>query len=85
MTVAQVDYKKPETLIEAFRGQDALVITLSGHAGKETEMKLINAAIEAGVLWILPSDFTPDTMNEALVKDVVVFQPRGKQRHCVTS
>lgn len=45
----KVDYNKPETLVEALRGQHALVITLSGHAPKETETQLINAAGEAGV------------------------------------
>ena len=78
MAVKRIDYNTPETLVEALRDQDALVTTLSGHAGTETEMQLIKAAGEAGVPWILPSDFTPDTMNEALVKDVVVFQPRGE-------
>lgn len=51
-----VDYNKPETLVEALRGQDALVITLSGQTPKETEMQLINAAGEAGVTWILPNE-----------------------------
>ena len=75
----KVDYSKPETLVEALRGQDALVITLSGHTPKESEMQLVNAAGEAGVPWILPNEWSPDTANEALVKDVFVFQPKGKQ------
>ena len=74
----KVDYSKPETLVEALTGQDALVITLSGAAGKGVEVQLIKAAGEAGVAWILPSDFCPDTQNEALVRDVFVFQARGE-------
>ena len=74
----QVDYKKPETIVEALRGQDALIITLSGHTPKETETALINAAGEAGVPWILPNEWSPDTANEALVKDFAVFQQKGK-------
>ena len=77
-----VDYSKPETLVDALRGQDALVITLSGYAPKETEMQLVRAAGEAGVAWILPNEWSPDTANEALVKDVFVFQSKGKQHHC---
>lgn len=73
-----IDYEKPETLVEALKGQDALVITLSGMAPPQTESKLINAAGEAGVRWILPSEFAPDTANEELVKDVFIFKPRGK-------
>jgi hypothetical protein len=56
--ISKVDYNKPETLVEALRGQDALVTTLSGHAPKETEMQLINAAGEAGVAWILPNEWS---------------------------
>lgn len=49
----KVDYEKLETLVEALRGQDALVITLSGHAPiQETEEKLVKAAGEAGVPWM---------------------------------
>jgi uncharacterized protein YbjT (DUF2867 family) len=80
--VKKADYNKPETLVEALRGQDALVITLSGHTPKETEMKLVNAAGEAGVAWILPNEWSPDTANEALVKDVFVFQPKGEYGMC---
>ena len=72
----KVDYTKPETLVSALQGQDALVITLSGGAPKDTEMQLINAAGKAGVPWILPSEFAPDTANEALVNDVFIFQPK---------
>lgn len=79
----KVDYSKPETLVEALTDQDALVITLSGHTPKETEKQLINAAGEAGVAWILPNEWSPDTANEALVKDVFVFQPKGEQYLCM--
>lgn len=48
--VKEVDYNKPETLVEALRDQEALVITISGHAPlQETEEKLVRAAGEAGV------------------------------------
>lgn len=80
VAVETIDYNKPETLVEALRGQDALLITLSGRAPiKEVEEQLVNAAAEAGVPWILPNEWSPDTANEAMVKDVMVFQPKGKQ------
>lgn len=79
----KVDYSRPETLVEALRGQDALVITLSGYTPKETEIQLVSAAGEAGVAWILPNEWSPDTANEAMVKDVFVFQPKGERSHCV--
>jgi putative NADH-flavin reductase len=74
----KVDYNKQETLVDALRGQDALVITLSGFTPEETNMQLINAAGEAGVAWVLPNEWAPDTADEGLVKDVFVFQPKGK-------
>jgi hypothetical protein len=75
----KVDYEKPETLVDAIKGQNALVITLSGHAPKESEIQLANAAATAGVPWILPNEWSPDTANEELVKDVFVFS--GKVRN----
>lgn len=74
-----VDYSKPETLVEALRGQDALVITLSGHTPAEAQIQLINGAGEAGVAWILPNEWSPDTANETMVKDVFAFAPKGEQ------
>lgn len=74
-----IDYSKPETIVEALKGQDALVITLGGRAPHDIDLQLINAADEAGVPWILPNEWAPDTANEALVKDVVIFQPKGKK------
>ena len=71
-----IDYSKPETLVDALKGQDALIITLSGGAPKGTEEQLIRAAGEASVPWILPSDFTPDTANKVLTKGVPVFEAR---------
>lgn len=49
--VVTVDYEDPKTLVEALKGQDALVITLSVFAHKEQD-KLIQAAGEAGVHWL---------------------------------
>ena len=69
-----VDYNDPETIVQALKGQDALVITLSGMVPRDTEEKLVRAAAEAGVPWVLPNEWSPDTASEDLVKDVSVFQ-----------
>lgn len=75
--VKKIDYEKPETIMEALKGQDALVITLSGMVhGKDLEEILINAAAEAGVPWILPNEWSPDTANDDLIRDVSVFQSK---------
>lgn len=72
-----IDYSKPESIVEALKGQDALVITLSGHSPEGTELALVKAAAEADVKWILPNDWSPDTDNAALVKDIMIFGPKG--------
>lgn len=76
VNVKKIDYEKPETIVEALKGQDALVITLSGFVPKDTQTKLIEAAGEAGVGWILPNEWSPDTANEGLLNDVFVFQSK---------
>ncbi|KAJ5884868.1 hypothetical protein N7495_009378 [Penicillium taxi] len=80
----KIDYDSPETLVEALKGQDALVIILSSHAPDGTELKLVNAAGEAGVKWILPNDWSPDSTNEGLLKDVFVFPPKSAIRKAIT-
>ena len=51
--IRKIDYEKPETLVKALGGQDALIITLSGRAKiQEVEEKLVRAAGEAGVAWM---------------------------------
>lgn len=52
-----VDYEKPETIVEAFKGQDVLIVTLNVTAPRDTQAKLIKAAAEAGVPWIMPNEF----------------------------
>ncbi|KAL8836304.1 MAG: hypothetical protein Q9170_002977 [Blastenia crenularia] len=83
----KVNYDKPETLVEALRGEDALVITISGYAPiQDIEHKLIRAAGEAGVPWILvdvdramfspaslPNEWSPDSAHDGLVRDVPLF------------
>ncbi|KAF2165522.1 hypothetical protein M409DRAFT_67319 [Zasmidium cellare ATCC 36951] len=70
----RVDYEKPETLVEALKGQDALVITVSGRSPIQSiEEKLVRAAGEAGVPWILPNEWSPDSANQGLIDDVFLF------------
>ncbi|KAH7118816.1 hypothetical protein B0J11DRAFT_77551 [Dendryphion nanum] len=80
-----IDYTKPETIVSALQGQEALIITLGVQAPKDTEEKLIRAAAEAGVSWIMPNEWSPDTANEGLARDVAVFGPKGNIRTLITS
>lgn len=78
--VKKVDYGSPSSLVEAVRGQDALVITLAPMAAPDQQSKLLQAAADANVPWVLPNEWSPDTANEALVKDVFPFQKMPKAR-----
>ena len=80
ITVKTIDYDDPSTIVAALQGQDALVITLSGYVPHDTQSKLIRAAAEASVPWILPNEYSPDTASEALIKDIPVFQGAPKAR-----
>ncbi|KAJ5178775.1 hypothetical protein N7492_001985 [Penicillium capsulatum] len=79
-----IDYSRPETLVEALRGQDALVITLNNKADIQTELSLVHAAGDAGVKWILPNDWSPDSTDEQVVKDIMIFQPKVALRKAIS-
>ncbi|KAK3679814.1 hypothetical protein LTR78_000190 [Recurvomyces mirabilis] len=71
--VAKVNYDDPSTLVAALKGQDALIITMGTMAPPDTQSKLIQAAAEAGVPWVLPNEWGPDTAHPGLQKDVPLF------------
>jgi hypothetical protein len=41
---------------------------------------LINAAAQAGVKWILPTEYAGDGMNDAMVEAVPLFHPKRAAR-----
>ena len=71
----------------ALRGQDVLLITLSVLAPDGTQSKLIRAAAEAGVPWVLPNDWGCDTSIEEVVNDVPGFAktPQGRKEIAATA
>jgi len=52
----KVNYDDPATLVAALQGQDALIITMNTQAPPDTQSKLLRAAAEAGVPWVLPNE-----------------------------
>ncbi|KAK0100448.1 hypothetical protein ONS95_008398 [Cadophora gregata] len=86
ISVSKVDYTNPSSLVTALKGQDALIITLSGHTPNlhETEKTIVAAAAEAGVPWIFPNEWSPDTANEDLVRDVFIFGSKVATRKAIT-
>lgn len=69
------DYSSHEDLVSAFKGQDAVVSTVGAPALGD-QIKLINAAIEAGVKYFIPSEFGGNTLNEKTAK-LAVFGKRS--------
>lgn len=60
------DYPEAE-LLEAFRGQDA-VISVIARANLDQQKVIINAAAKAGVKRFIPSEFGGDTENQKAVE-----------------
>lgn len=82
--VARVDYDDHSSLVRALQGQDALVITLAGTAPRDQSAKLIRAAAEANVPWILPNEWSPDSANDALYEDITfVWEPKRAARKLI--
>ncbi|KAK9483566.1 hypothetical protein V1527DRAFT_264646 [Lipomyces starkeyi] len=68
--VRRVDYANQSSLVEALKGQDALIITMSVMASPDQQNKLIEAAATAGVPWVLPNEFGGDPLNREIGKDI---------------
>ena len=68
--IAKIDYADHASLVKALRGQDALVITMNVRAPPDQQTKLIDAAAEAAVPWILPNEWGYDNDHPGLAKDI---------------
>ena len=67
-----------DALVAALSGQQVLIITLSVLAPDGTQSKLIRAAADAGVPFVLPNEWGCDTTIEEVVNDVPGFS-KGPQ------
>ena len=64
LTVHRVSDDYPESeLLPAFKGQDAIVVTIAS-ASAHKQKDFIDAAVKAGVKRFVPSEFGGDTRNE---------------------
>lgn len=83
--VARVDYNDHKSIVDALKGHDALIITTSVWAPKDTSAKLIKAAAAAGTPWILPNEFgmyntdqaTNDTIGSSKEQDRELIESLG--------
>lgn len=60
LRVVQVDYYDHDSLVDALKGQDCLVIILAASAPGEVQINLIRAAAAAGVRWVFPNSWSTD-------------------------
>lgn len=76
LKVAIVDYSSDDDtdLVKALEGQQALIITMSHHAPRDTTLKLIRAAAKAGVDFILPNWYGHDSRNKKLCDESMLTQ-----------
>jgi len=63
--VLRADYGDKASLVQAFRGQDAIISTV-GASGFEKQASYIDAAVEAGVKRFIPSEFGTDVFSPEL-------------------
>lgn len=64
--VIKGDYSSVDFFASALAGQDVLVITLSFMADGDLQARLIRAAAQASVPWILPTEFGSDNSREQI-------------------
>ncbi|KAI1478648.1 hypothetical protein F4774DRAFT_419247 [Daldinia eschscholtzii] len=71
LRVARVNYSGNDDteIVEALRGQQVLIISMSVHEPRDTVSKLVRAAAKADVPYILPNWFGHDAVNDALCED----------------
>lgn len=62
VSASEVDYTSLDSLVTALQGQDAVVSTLND-ALVPAQLKLVEAASQAGVKRYIPSEFGCDTLN----------------------
>ncbi|KAL2022230.1 hypothetical protein VTK56DRAFT_5840 [Thermocarpiscus australiensis] len=85
--VVRIDYSGDDisALVEALRGQQALIVTMAVSAPRDTMSKLIRAAAQAGVPYIMPNWFGHDAANDSLCQDSLLTQMRDNARDLVKS
>ena len=67
---AEVDYEDKASLASALAGQDVLLICLSVATPIAVEKRLMEAAAEAEVRWIVPNEWSPDITSDPNIAKV---------------
>lgn len=83
LTIKTGDYTSPSFLSKIFAGQDAVVFTLHYSAIPDLEIRMIEAAAEAGVKWIFPVEFGSDLANKNIEEVSPMFAAKRAPREKV--
>lgn len=70
--IKKTDYSH-ESLVAALKGQDVLIITMAVTAPQDTQKKLIDAAVEAGVQYVMPNEWGNDMDKVESSKDTFLY------------
>ncbi|KAJ7855576.1 putative isoflavone reductase family protein [Mycena leptocephala] len=81
--VKKVNYENPASLIEALRGQDALIITMSVLSPQGQSAKLIEAAAAANVPWVLPNEYGGDPTEKQMGEDAMIGPGKRADRDLI--
>ncbi|KAH7141690.1 putative isoflavone reductase family protein [Dactylonectria macrodidyma] len=75
--VAPVDYNDQASIVAALKNQQFLIITMAPTAPRDTHSKLVQAAAEAGVPYVMPNGYAGDIDNIKFGEDTLLG-PVGK-------
>lgn len=73
--VLRGDYEDRTFLQDGLKGIDALVLCV-GTLIPDTQVPFIDAAVSAGVKWIIPSEFGTDSGNPEYAAEVPIIPPK---------
>ena len=63
----KVDYSDHQALVEAMKGQDVLIITMNVMAPRDSQKRLIDAAVKASIPWVMPNEWGGDHAGDPQV------------------
>ncbi|KAF7187996.1 Bifunctional pinoresinol-lariciresinol reductase 1 [Pseudocercospora fuligena] len=71
-TIKKVDQSNHAEFVDALKGQDVLILTLPAGNQRDAQTTIVDAAVEAGVKYIMPNEWGVDCSNESLANDVLI-------------
>jgi hypothetical protein len=84
VTKKEINYDDPSTIVEALKGQDILIITMAVTAPPGTHNKLVKAAADAGVPWVMPNEFGAGPNTQAN-QEALIGPPKQQERDFIDS